>query len=587
MSSKIGKGVKLIFKIIGTVFGLIIVGFVLLLVFFPTEKVKQIAIEQMQIRFHREVKIEKVSLNLFKGIVIQKVAISDRPNFQKGTFLSCDAFVFQYDLWQLLHKKLVIKKLTIEKPEINIKRYIENKIAVFNFSDMLPPVPKKLPEQPKVKETPKPEKVEKPGAKPLPKISKSQLPVDLQIGKIGLEDAKIILEDTATPKFNEIYNLYNLHFIIENIKIYENAPLKISTGFGLSVTEKKNGVKTDKDINIETLIDGSLILFDKKNLLNPTGVFNLALKNGKFYGIQAYEELKNQAQDITKSVNKYQENLLASYEKISKQLADQQAKLDKAGKYSSKVQGASSKAGDLTKKLANMDLSFIKGVLDWKFLSKNFEFDELKTIAKIQDSKVITEDIQVDGKEFKMQGKGYTGFDTAVNYTLNLLADRKYNKNEITKAVANSSGQLEFPVLVYNTISDIKIKFAKADILDKIQKQLKERFMNEFKTKAGGMDDLAQKYLDQYAGKLFGDKAKYLSGAEQKKVIGDAQTAVKQKEEELKKQAEEAKLKAEQAAKQQEEELKKKAEEEKRKAEEEAKRKAEEEAKKKLKKLKF
>ena len=40
--------------------------------------------------------------------------------------------------------------------------------------------------------------------------------------------------------------------------------------------------KTDKDINLETDIKGVLTLFDKKGWLNPTGEFDLALKNGKF-----------------------------------------------------------------------------------------------------------------------------------------------------------------------------------------------------------------------------------------------------------------------------------------------------------------
>ncbi len=576
MGIKVGKSIKLLFKIVAGIVGVIIIGLILLMIFFPTEAVKKMAIEQMQKQFNREVKIGDVGLNIFKGIFIKDVKISERPSFKKGTFLSCDGFYFQYDLWKLLQLKFVVKKLTIEKPEIFVKRYMEKKQIVFNFSDMLPPVPKTIP-----KKAPAPVKAavvkEKPGAKPLPKVSKYALPIDLQIGKMGLEQAKIVVEDTATPKFKETYKLENVHFIIENIKIYENAPLHIKTGFALSVTEIKENVKTDKDINLEAQIDGNLTLFDKKNLLNPSGLFTLALKNGKFYGIQAYEQLLSQAKDISGDVNKYQESLLDSYTKMKKQIEQNQANLKKAGQLGGKVESASSKAGDLANKVANMDISFIKGALDWKFLSKNFEFSELKTVAKVQDSKVITEDIKVDGKEFRINGNGYTGFDTTVSYLLSLVADKKYNQNEVTKAIANANGELEFPVSVTGTISAMKIQLAKADIVKKIQDRLKEKFMSQLKDKSGNLDDMAKQYMDQYLGKYSEDASKLLDAKKREQALQEAKAQadalMKQKEEELKNKAEaEAKAAADEA---------------KRKAEEEAKKKAEEEAKKKLKQFKF
>lgn len=575
------KTLKLILKIIGGIIGLIIIGIILLFIFFPTEKVKEIAIEQMQKQLHRQVQIGKVGLNLFKGIVIKDVRISDRPNFKKGTFISCKAFVFKYDLWKLLQRKLVIKKLVLEQPEIFVKRYIENKKVVFNFSDLLPPMPKKLPE--KKEEKPREEAKKKTPSKPMPEIRKSQIPVDLQIGKLGLEKAKIEIVDTATPKFKEIYTLYNIHFLIENLRIYENRPLKISTGFGLSVTEFEKGQKTDKDINLEAKIGGVLKLFDKKGVLNPTGEFILALRNGKFTGIQAYEELRNQAQEISKSITAYQEKLLVSYKKIAEQVAKNQKTLSKAGKIAGTVSDTSRKLDALAKKIAEIDLSFIKGALDWKFLKKTFEFDEVKTKLKIQESKIISDKIGLTAQDFRAEGSGYTGFDTTVDYVFTLIADKKYNKNEITKALANDKGELEFPIKVTGTISDTKIIFEKAEIISKIQNQLKERFMAQFKTKAGGMDDLAKQYLQNYVNQLFGEKAKYITSGKE---------TVKAVKQEAKAKIEAEKKRLEEEAKKKEEELRRKAEEErkrleaeKKKKEEEAKKKAMEEAKKKLKKF--
>ncbi len=597
---KVTKPIKILFKSIGILIGIILLAIILLFVFFPTEKVKKIAIEQMQNRLHRQVKIGTLSLNLFKGIVIKDVEVSNYPTFKKGKFIVCKAFVFSYDLWELLHKKLLIKKLTLEYPEIYIERYLENNKPRFNFSDLIPPLPKKQPvktvkEETSVKSAAK--KETKPGKKPLPKISKGQIPIDLNIGKVGLDGAKIDLIDTATPHFKDKYSIYNVHFLIENIKIYENAPLKISTGFGLSMEQLKDNKKTDKHINLEAAIDGTLTLFNKKGILDPSGFFELALRNGKFYGIQAYDALKAQANDITKDINSYQNDIIKKYQDAAKKLAAQQSKLKKAGKYADKLNSANASVGKIANKLANLDLGFIKGALDWKFLSKNFEFDEVKTKVKILDSKIITDEIKLDGKEFRALGGGYTGFDTTVDYVFVLMASKKYNKNFVTKALANENGEPEFPVKIEGTVSDMKIVFEKAKILDKIKENIKKAIADKLNRK-GGLDNTAKKYLDKYLNQLLGDKAKYLDTAAREKALSDAKAKAeaekarlaaeakkKQEEARLKAEAEKARLAAE--AKKKADEAKRKAEEEKKKQEAAAKKKAEEEAKKKLKKFGF
>ncbi len=560
------KAVKLVFKIIGGILGVVILGTILLIAFFPTEKVKEIAIEQMQKQYHRQVKIEKVSLNILKGIIIKGVKVSDRPNFKKGTFISCRAFVLKYDLWKLLQKKLVIKKLVLEEPNIFIKRYVENKKVVFNFSDMLPPMPKKLPkkqEEPKkeiIKETKKAS-----GPKPLPKIKKSQLPIDIQIGKVGLEGAKIEVTDTATPKFKEIYNLYNVHFLIENLNTAANTPMQIKTGFGLSVTEWTQGKKNDKDINLETAIDGAIKLFDRKGILNPSGAFILALKNGKFRGIQAYRELRNQAEDINKSISSYQEKLVKSIGKLSEQLEKNKNNLKKLGIASEKVKSYSDKAEVLSQKIKDVSTRFVSGALEWKFLKEDFQFDETKTKLKIQDSKVISDKIEVKGGDFRANGNGYTGFDTTVNYLFSLIADKKYNKNEVTEAIANDKGEIELPVTVKGTISEPKIILDKDFIINKVKAKLKEKFDEKVKSLNKEVQNLSKQYL----GVASVEEAK-------KKLQAEAQKKIDAEKQRL---AEEAKKK--------EEELKRKAEEEKKKQEEAAKKKLEEEAKKKLKKFGF
>jgi len=584
---KAGKIISTPFKIVLWVLAIILliligVNFYLCQVGLP-QKAKDFAITTIEKQIGRKVEIKKLGFCILKGFVLRDLKVWDKKPFQKDIFVECKALVISYDLSELLKKKLKIKKVTLESPHIYVKRYLKNKKPVFNFSDLIPPVPEK---QPVAKPEPKKEEKvvkEKKSTKPnMPKISKSQIPIDLQVEKVGLEDALIEIVDTATPRFKEIYRLENVHFLIEDIKLKENTPLKISTGFGLSVTEyekvkklkKKELTKTEKDINIEFAIDGSLKLFDKKGILNPSGYFILALRNGKLTGIQAYEELRAQAENINKSVEKIQANLLKTFEKIKAQTA----KLEKAGK----LKKYTSKAGSYIEKLNNIDTSFIKGALNAKFLAKTLEFDEIKTKVKIIDGKVITDELKADFKEFKIMGGGYTSFDTSLAYKVNLLADKKYSKNQVTKALENKDGYPEFPVNIGGTISDIKIVLEKAPILKKIQDSLKEQLMSKIRNRAGGIENLAKQMLNKYLGKY----AKYTDLGTAKKSLDEAkkkaEAEAKAKLEAAKKKAEELKKKKEEEARRKAEELKKKAEAEKKKKEEEAKKKAKEALKKKF-----
>ena len=479
--------------------------------FFPTEKAKKIAITQMEQKLHREVSIGTVGLNLFKGIVIKDIIIKDRAPYQKEDFLNCKAFYFKYDLWQLLKRKLVIEKLTLEHPVINIKRYIDKKQVVFNFSDMIPPVPKTQPAKPVKKEVPKKEAPKKAaGATPLPKISKNVSPVDLQIGKVGIDDANITLIDTATPKFNEEYKLSNVHFLIENIKLYENAPMKISTGFGISVKEfqKNSNKQTDKSINLETAIDGHLKAFNDKGILDPSGEFELALKNGKFHGTQAQEQIQNQIQSLSDGITKTQKDILASVNKLKS-----------ASSALKQVPGVTSKVDNISSKLANVDLSSLSTKVNFPFLQKDFQFSELKTKVRIEKSKIITDNFSTTTADYIITGGGYTGFDSTVNYKLTALLDKKYNTSEITKFIANKDGQIELGIAVTGTTGNMKYTLDKDTLLNKIQTGLKNK-LGIGGNNANSLQDQGKQMLNNAA-----DEAKKKAQAEldaQKKAQEDA-----------------------------------------------------------------
>ncbi len=533
---KAGKVAKLPFKIVGWVVLSILVIFIGVNIYlctagFPDWAKKQV-VDIMKKTLKRQVKIEKVSFCLLKGIVIKNVQIADKgkrlkakkeDNNEKNLFLSCDAFVVNYDLSQIFKKKVKIEKLIIEKPKIYIKRFKRGKETVFNFSDMLPPVPKKQPKE--VKKAEAEAAPAKPAfsifsaksafaAKPAKKLDKKSLPpIELQVNKFGLEKALIQVIDTATPRFKEVYELKDVTFLIENINLTQNSEMKITIGFGVSVTELKDGKKTDKDINLEAEALGKVVVFDKKGVMNPSGQFNLALRNGKLTGMQAYDELRNQAQDLNKSVNKIQKDILKKIGQL-KQLNKLGIKGDKLASQAGKI-----------------DTSFIEGSLEFDFLKKTLEFDKIETVVKIKDGRFITEDLVIDLDDAVIKGGGYTDMDQNVKYDMLMLLAKKYNKNEITKAIANKDGKPEVPVKVRGTTSDTKVTIDE----NAITKKVKARLMK----KIPGMKDVEGGLKKQ------------------------AEAAVKAKLDEAKKKAEaEAKARLEAEKKKQEEAAKKKAAEE-------------------------
>ena len=72
-------------------------------------------------------------------------------------------------------------------------------------------------------------------------------------------------------------------------------------------------------------------------------------------------------------------------------------------------------------------------------LKDDLEFDELVTRIRIENGKIITDDLNVNSSDFKLKGGGYTTIEQKVNYDVNLLADKKYNNNDLFASPSSGS----------------------------------------------------------------------------------------------------------------------------------------------------
>ncbi len=128
---------------------LIVAAGIALSYFFPSEKIRPIAEEELAKILHMPVSIGSVDLSLLRGLDVKQVKLGgDKPLF------TLDALILDYDLTQLLQGRFIINQVMVDKPDI----YLESVDRVWNFQPILEgkdasPEPEKKSEDDKESET--------------------------------------------------------------------------------------------------------------------------------------------------------------------------------------------------------------------------------------------------------------------------------------------------------------------------------------------------------------------------------------------------------------------------------------------------
>jgi len=168
--------------VLASIVVLIAAAAIALALFLPLDRIKDFAAAELSKALNRQVKIEKASFNIFTGIKLEKISVSERQTNAKKPFISADAIELRYDLWPLLQKRIVIKKAGLVKPEISIEKQLSGE---FNFSDLLGTK----------KEGPKePEK-------------KSGLPLELMVNSFYISNGKIDYSDKGSGTNSSVNDL--------------------------------------------------------------------------------------------------------------------------------------------------------------------------------------------------------------------------------------------------------------------------------------------------------------------------------------------------------------------------------------------
>jgi len=219
--------------VLGGLIALLIIASLLLYFFLPLNAIKDFATAKLSEQLHREVKIKSVSFNLFSGIKLKGLTVSNRKGYDERPFVSADAIELRYAFWPLFKGQVIIPEVNFVKPEILIEK---SRRGELNFFDMLAPSGKT--EAPKTKTE-----------------TKKSAPINLIIDTFTLSRGKITYVDYAAGSENQ---LKNINFKISGITLsmlkpivvrasavgtYQGKDIPISLSGGIQVDPVKEIVK--------------------------------------------------------------------------------------------------------------------------------------------------------------------------------------------------------------------------------------------------------------------------------------------------------------------------------------------------------
>jgi len=130
------KALKIIGIIIGVFVLLIIAATIAAKIIFTKEKILAMAIPKIEEAIHRKVAIKDASLSIFPNISVNldSLVIQNRSGYQQENLLSLDEFSVKLKLLPLLRKKIELKKLVFNRPNIYLEKSGEKES---NYQDFL------------------------------------------------------------------------------------------------------------------------------------------------------------------------------------------------------------------------------------------------------------------------------------------------------------------------------------------------------------------------------------------------------------------------------------------------------------------
>lgn len=130
------KGFKILIGVVGGVIVLLIVASFAVKIIFTKEKLMSMLVPRIEAALEREVEIGDISVSIWGGLGadVKEMRVLNPPGFVHEELFRFDQLSIRVRFWPLLRKRIEIKKLILENPEINLEK---EKKGVSNFADLI------------------------------------------------------------------------------------------------------------------------------------------------------------------------------------------------------------------------------------------------------------------------------------------------------------------------------------------------------------------------------------------------------------------------------------------------------------------
>ena len=159
--------------ILGGIVGILGLGFALLWLWFPDEKIRQMVVGELEKTLQISIEVKRLEIHWLRGIRLEEVSLGPARGFSLPP-LRVKSFWLEYSLADLWHKRLVVRQIRLEQPEVQLE---------------LTPQGSNLPQLP-------PGKPPEPGPPPPPSAAKPTAPLEfiLDLQSVQIRDGRIVLK---------------------------------------------------------------------------------------------------------------------------------------------------------------------------------------------------------------------------------------------------------------------------------------------------------------------------------------------------------------------------------------------------------
>lgn len=205
------------------------------------------------------------------------------------------------------------------------------------------------------------------------------------------------------------------------------------------------------------------------SLVNPSGAAQMKKEmDSRFATMNSEtEKIKARMNGNSGGMNSEMDNYIA---KVKKQYNDAIANIHKtfAKMLDKYVKGIQTYVGDKLK-------SYIKKIQDFKlnlpFLSKNLEFEYGNLLLSYVNGTATIERLYIGSPKFKIKAEraSYNTNNNAVDARTDFYADKKYNKNIFTNFFADEGQDVQIPVKVTGTTSKPNVTLVGIDLTERFK----------------------------------------------------------------------------------------------------------------------